>query len=766
MKIKVKVFLMVFISSLLVFSLIISYLLSVYRTYSLNDAKKQIVQHNTDAAGVISTLLEKDLSVCATIADNFTNYTKIPKSFQPDLYKNILQTTLEEHDEYLSTWLTMELGFIDKNYSLNYGRQRIAAIKQMGLTKFYIDSLDLKGDNVESLYYKSKQSKLDILSNPYYYRYSKELRDSVLETSIAAPIIIDNKFAGLVGVDIELERFSRLTKDSKPFDESEIYLLSSTGEIISSSSDNVKNMDKLNNLYPELTELNVLSKILHGQRFSHSFTDSLNTNYFAAFEPITVGSSNSSWSICLILPQNSLEKQFTNVLLQSIGIGIAGVLLISLIAFLVSSRISVSINEVSSVLNDLSKGVIDIPKQLESKKGKDEIANMNASVNKLINTLQKTTKFAKRIGSGDFSASSVKVTEEDVLGNALLDMQKNLKLGQEQEIERQKEREKLSWTQKGLTELGELLRTSNEGFEEYLLSILRYMLKFFKAEQGAIFLLNTSDRQNPFLELRAAYAYDKKKSLEARVEIGENVVGRCFQEKETIYMTNIPKGYTFVSSGLGSHQPKCLFLMPLIFEDEVLGVVEIASFRELEEFERDFLEIVGERVASSISAVEKNFETQTLLNQYKAKSLELANVETILENNKQELSKAKLNAQNYELENNVATDAIADFATVSLLGLDNRVIKVKDKSMEEKGYTQIEMIRRQQSALISLKHSKSREFKNLWEALLKGEEQTLTRHYIFKNNKVKVIEIFKPIKDSEGKITKILNVTLDYGRLD
>ena len=91
-----------------------------------------------------------------------------------------------------------------------------------------------------------------------------------------------------------------------------------------------------------------------------------------------------------------------------------------------------------------------------------------------------------------------------------------------------------------------------------------------KAEQGGIFLLNDDNPEKPFLELRTAFAYDRKKVLEANIEIGESLVGRCFQEKELIHLTNLPDGYTFISSGLGGHDPKSLLLLPLMFENDTI----------------------------------------------------------------------------------------------------------------------------------------------------------------------------------------------------
>ncbi len=765
MKIKVKVFLLVFISSLLIFTLVISYILSVFKTYSLNDAKKQVEQYNSHTADLVKTTLEKDLSVCATIVQSFKAYGKESPNLRDKLYRSVLKNVLEENPEYLSTWMSWELKFIDKNYLANYGRQRTATFRELGLIKFYIDSLDLTGDNPVSLYYQAKQSKLDVLSNPYYYKYAKELKDSVLETSIAAPIMIGNKFAGLAGIDITLDRFNKLIKASKPYSSSEIYLLSNTGTIISTSAnDSVKNSSIIK-LYPELAKLNTLQNIAKGRFFSNSFTDSINKTRFASFAPISVGSSTNSWSVCLILPHKFIKKRFQNTLLKSISIGLVGVLIISIMSYLIASRIAKRIKHVSNVINYLSRGMIDVP-IISLSRYKDELADITSAITKLKERLKKTTKFARQIGRGDLSAKFDSIDSNDTLGNAMIDMQKSLQLEQAQGKISQKERERLNWTQKGLTELSELLRMSNEDFQEYLLSILRYILTYFKAEQGAIFLLNTSDKENPFLELRSAYAYDKKRSLEARLEIGENIVGRCFKEKETIYMTNIPEGYTFVSSGLGEHQPKCLFLMPLLFEKEALGVVEIAAFREFEDFEIEFLKVVGERIASSISVMEKNFETQKFVSQYRTKSEELEKIKITLRNNSNQLLIAQLNAKDYELETSAISDAISDFASVAWINLDMRVMDVKDKHLEKQGHSQIEIIRKKQSSLSTIKHNQSVEFNNMWKALLKGEEHQIEHFYMFNDEKVKMIDIFKPVRNNDGIVIKILNITLDYGRLN
>ncbi len=764
MKIRIKIFLLIFISSLLIFSLVIFYVIGVYRSSAVSSARKKVIDYNLKAADLIKTSLANDLSVCTTLSETFTGLYSMDKTSGDAVYHQVLKNVLEAHPEYLAVWMSWELKYLDSNYNLDYGRRITSAFRDMGLFKIAVDSLDLSGDNLNGLYYQAKRTRKDILSNPYFYRYSKEMSDSVLESSIAVPILYQDNFAGIVGIDITLDRFWKIIKDNKTMNISEIYLLSNDGRVISSSERGKYTRMEITELYPNLVAANTLKNISEGKSFQYDFVDDNFTNYFVSFAPVSVGNSSNTWSVCLVLPQGFFEKGFKSSFYNLIIISIIGILFLSIISYLVANRITADVRRASEVLSDLSKGKIVAPMVLKSGT-KDELSEMKFAINRLMETLKQTANFARRIGSGDFSTSYQVLDDEDVMGKALLEMQKNLKIGKEQEEVRQEERHKLSWTQEGLNELSELLRMSSDDFEEYLLSILRFILQYFKAEQGAVFLLDSSNKDKPFLKLSAAYAYDKKKALQANVEIGENLVGRCFKEKEVIYMTNIPKGYAFVSSGLGGHQPRCLFLMPLIFEQEALGVVEVASFKEFKDFELDFLKEVGERIASSISVMQKNFQTQRFLKQYKDKSAELENIEVLLQKNEIELRKAVLNAQNYELETEAIADLISEIMSVSWLNLDAKVLNVKDKYLSELGNSPIDMIKKRQSAILVIKENEPRNFKILWTAVKEGKHQILESSYSLNNTDIKIIEMFSPVKNSLGNIVKVVNITVDFGRL-
>ena len=116
------------------------------------------------------------------------------------------------------------------------------------------------------------------------------------------------------------------------------------------------------------------------------------------------------------------------------------------------------------------------------------------------------------------------------------------------------------------------------------------------------------------MSLTSCYAYDKKKHIHREVVKGQGLVGQCWQEEKRIYMTDVPSDYINITSGLGYSTPRCLLIIPLIFNGVTQGVIELASFKELENYELNFVEKVAKSIASALASVKVNSKTQVLLN--------------------------------------------------------------------------------------------------------------------------------------------------------
>ena len=245
----------------------------------------------------------------------------------------------------------------------------------------------------------------------------------------------------------------------------------------------------------------------------------------------------------------------------------------------------------------------------------DEIGETASSISQLTIGLQKTSEFAHAIGQGDFSSNYQPLSDKDVLGNSLLNMRKSLQQAQEEQSKRQREDIQRNWTTEGLALFAEILRHHTENINELSDDIIVNLVKYMKANQGGIFIYKDDEPDHAYLELLSAYAYNRKKYFDKRINVGEGLVGACAEEKYTIYLTDIPDDYIEIESGTGSANPKSLLIVPLKIENEILGVIEMASFNELKDYEIELVEKIAESIASTLSTARINTRTAELLEQ-------------------------------------------------------------------------------------------------------------------------------------------------------
>ena len=188
-----------------------------------------------------------------------------------------------------------------------------------------------------------------------------------------------------------------------------------------------------------------------------------------------------------------------------------------------------------------------------------------------------------------------------------------------------------------MAKFGEILRQDNDNITEFTQNIISHLVKYVDANQGGLFLVNSSNPKDIFIELQAFYAYNKKKYMEKRIHLGEGLIGRCVQEKGTIYLTDIPEDYIKITSGLGQDNTRCLILVPLAMNEQVFGVIEMASFIQFEPYQIEFIEKLATSIASTVSTVQINMQTALLLEQSKQQAEEMSAQEEEMRQNMEEL---------------------------------------------------------------------------------------------------------------------------------
>ncbi|MDR1171915.1 MAG: GAF domain-containing protein [Bacteroidales bacterium] len=364
-----------------------------------------------------------------------------------------------------------------------------------------------------------------------------------------------------------------------------------------------------------------------------------------------------------------------------------------------------SLNEMFDKIDSLSSGDVDLVFNEKFLKGGHELARVIRRISKLADSLKNIVVFANHVGKGELNVEYTLLSEKDTLGKAMLDMQANLQKAEVEKDERQREDERRNWVTIGVAKFAELLRDNNDNIEELCHSIISNLVKYIGANQAGIFILNDDNTEHPVLELKACYAYERRKYLQKTIELGEGLVGTCYLERQSIYMTHLPKDYIHITSGLGDDTPRALLIAPLKVNEEIYGIVEIAAFKEFEPHVRDFVEKVAESIASTIGSVKVNLRTTKLLEISKVQSEEMAGQEEELRQNMEEMQATqeemarkqaenetlhkKLNAENIDLVARLRRfeQAVPSF----VLSTDLNVKDVSDSLLSQLPYSKSEL---------------------------------------------------------------------------
>lgn len=301
-----------------------------------------------------------------------------------------------------------------------------------------------------------------------------------------------------------------------------------------------------------------------------------------------------------------LMSNFKKLINTTSVLGVVLLIIGFVLAFSISGTITKPLNYLRDVIDRLGNG--DLVKIEIDKVSNDEIGDMATSLSSMAEGFGEITIFAENIGDGKYDSEFKPLSESDMLGNALLEMRANLKKVAEEDKKR-------NWATSGLAKFGDILRSYNDNFEKLADEIISNLVKYINANQGALFIIENDDAasEESYMELAACYAWDKKKFLEKKIYKGEGLSGQAWIEGDVIYLTEVPNDYVSITSGLGEANPRSVLIVPLKLNDEIHGVIEMASFREYEEFEIEFIEHIAENIASTISSVKVNERTQKLL---------------------------------------------------------------------------------------------------------------------------------------------------------
>ncbi len=383
--------------------------------------------------------------------------------------------------------------------------------------------------------------------------------------------------------------------------------------------------------------LDLKSKIIELTNRLSFYKSENNSRYLYNISPLYLDGNKLSGYMIIKLNIEKIQSRKIRFVLFFGFISFLSLIISGLFIYLImNKKITGRIKNISAFMEDLEEGKTKI--NAEKNIDDDEIGNLEKELIELAENLDEKARFAIEIEKGNFSYDFKVKNTNDKLAKALIDMRDSLKKASDENKKRQIEDEKRNWTTEGIAKFSDILRLHIDNINELSYLIISNLVKYVKASQASLFLVNKENMEKHFLELIASYAYERKKFKQKEIEFGEGLIGAVAIEKKTMHITDVPDSYVEITSGLGKANPNAILIVPLMHEEDLYGIIEIATFNKFEDHIVSFIEKIGESIASTLYNTRINLTTTELLRQSQEQGEQMRTQEEEMRQNMEELN--------------------------------------------------------------------------------------------------------------------------------
>ncbi|WFA20860.1 response regulator [Paenibacillus mucilaginosus] len=345
------------------------------------------------------------------------------------------------------------------------------------------------------------------------------------------------------------------------------------------------------------------------------------------------------------MKQESMSSLIFMMILNVLIIGLSVLFILA-----ISRMLLQQIRELRRSTELILQGETDVRIEVRSR---DEFGELTEAFNQMVESTRDVITQADRISQGDYELTIVPRSDRDRLSYALTEMLESLR-------DTKAENERQFWLKTELARLTGLAQgvTDLQALVSMLVSEIAFLVE---AGQAAFYVRERSrvTAGEVVYVLLGSFAYQERKHLSNRFRPGEGLVGQCALEKKPILLTGVPEDYIRISSGLGEASPRSILVLPVLYQDEVVAVLELATFGGFTDIQRDLLHQLTELLGVMIQSVVGRQRTEELLRESQELAEELQTQQEELRTANEELeeqtrmlkqSEEKLRVQSEELQ--------------------------------------------------------------------------------------------------------------------
>jgi signal transduction histidine kinase/CheY-like chemotaxis protein len=311
------------------------------------------------------------------------------------------------------------------------------------------------------------------------------------------------------------------------------------------------------------------------------------------------------------------------------------VLVIGLITYTIAI-ITKTLNELNRAAEQIATGATGLQIKAESN---DAIGNLAQSIIRIDQNNKALTNAAAAIGSGNFEVEVAPRSDEDILGNAVLQMKNNLQTFSIQNQEK-------DWVQTGIAQLNDLI-IGEKNLNDLAAKVARFITSYTNSQVGAFYF--SPDQKT--LHLLSSIALDTEK-IKKEIQFGETIAGQAALEGKEIFLHNVSGVELLVDYSGGTLKPGAIIAFPVYYEKLLKAVIEIGSFDDYPPVVHRFLKDAGYNIGMAIHSARDHERLRELFEQVQSQAEELKAQHSELENINAELEAQteKLQASEEELK--------------------------------------------------------------------------------------------------------------------
>jgi signal transduction histidine kinase/CheY-like chemotaxis protein/HAMP domain-containing protein len=260
----------------------------------------------------------------------------------------------------------------------------------------------------------------------------------------------------------------------------------------------------------------------------------------------------------------------------------------------------------------------------------DLVDNVNQLAGNLTTQVRAISEVATAVTTGDLTraidvgAQGEVLALKDTINQMIANLRDTTRTNKEQD-----------WLKSNLAKFSGMMQ-GQRSLESLGQLIMSELTPAVSAQLGTFFTMDTTG-EAPLLKLLSTYGYVRRKGVSNRYSLGEGLVGQAALEKKTILVTQVPDEYVVVASSIGEATPHNIVVLPILFEGNVRGVIELGSFVPFSPIHLAFLEQLALSIGVVFNMISTTRRTEELLGQLKRSNVELEQRSTELEDQAREL---------------------------------------------------------------------------------------------------------------------------------